>query len=107
MSHISNKTAPFEELDTPNANYNERTYNSPTFAATDYPASVRCGRDNMAWAADTEVLTVKAGDTIELAHSRNEPWYWDDNQWYDCPNDRGSCQPVIEDDVSRPLSDPF
>ncbi|CAG9988149.1 unnamed protein product [Clonostachys byssicola] len=89
---IRNKTEPFEERSTPNTNNNERLYNFPTFVS-DYPESVRCGRDNMAHAANTEVLRVKAGDTIEIAHTRISPSDWADNQWYDCPNGRGSCDP--------------
>jgi hypothetical protein len=48
----------------------------PTYT-TDSLELVRCGRDNMAHGADTEVLTVRPGDTIEVAHSREEPEDWD------------------------------
>lgn len=47
----------------------------------------------MAHAANTEVLRVKAGDTIEVAHTRISPSDWAYNQWYECPNGRGSCDP--------------
>ena len=55
-------------------------------------------------AAETEVLTVRAGDTMELAHQRSQPWEWADDQFYDCPLDRGSCIPA-EKNVSN-LSSP-
>lgn len=51
----------------------------------------------MAHAADTEVLTVQAGDTIEVAHTTFDPEFWTDEQWYDCQNGRGSCDPRHED----------
>ncbi|KAH8196752.1 hypothetical protein TruAng_009071 [Truncatella angustata] len=89
---IRNKTTPFEEPYTPNTNYNTRMYNDPTYA-TDISESTRCGRDNMAHAGDTEVLTIRAGDTIEFAHQRYEPALWTDAMWYNCTDGRGSCNP--------------
>ncbi|KAJ2998006.1 hypothetical protein NUW58_g458 [Xylaria curta] len=88
--YIRNKTSPYEERDSPDTNYHIRLYNFPTYAVTDRPDSVRCGRDNMAHAADTEVLTVRAGDTLEFAHHRSEP-EWPPEMWNNCPDDRGSC----------------
>jgi len=88
--YFRNMTTPYDEDFTPNQNYNTRLYNQPYYAS-DRPESVRCGRDNLAHAADTEILTIKAGDTIKVAHTRYEPEYWKDDQWYDCPEGRGSC----------------
>ncbi|KAK9771610.1 putative Glycoside hydrolase [Seiridium cardinale] len=95
---IRNKTTPFEETFTPDTNYNTRLYNDPTYA-TDIPDSVRCGRDNMAYAADTETLTVRAGDTIQFAHTRFEPYAWTDAMWYNCTDRRGSCNPTRADGI--------
>ncbi|KAI0424435.1 glycosyl hydrolase family 61-domain-containing protein [Xylaria sp. FL1042] len=89
--YIRNKTSPFEERDSPDTNYNVRLYNAPTYAITDWPDSVRCGRDNMAHAADTDILTIRAGDTLEFAHQRADP-EWPPEMWNNCPDDRGSCQ---------------
>jgi hypothetical protein len=47
----------------------------------------------MAHASATETLKVKAGDKIEMAHQRIEPSLWEDNQWYGCPDNRGTCHP--------------
>ncbi|KAF2263084.1 hypothetical protein CC78DRAFT_605021 [Lojkania enalia] len=91
-ARIRNKTNNFYEPSTNYAGMPERGYNNPTFF-TDYPESVRCGRDNMAWATKTDVLKIKAGDTLEVAHQRYEPPDWRDNQWYNCPNRRGACDP--------------
>ncbi|KAI8626161.1 glycosyl hydrolase family 61-domain-containing protein [Xylariaceae sp. FL1651] len=88
---IRNKTTPYYEDWTPNTNVNLRRYIDPTYAS-DRPESVRCGRGNMAHAADTEVLTVHAGDTIEVAHVREDPEYWAaEVAWDNCPDGRGSC----------------
>ncbi|KFA73044.1 hypothetical protein S40288_03256 [Stachybotrys chartarum IBT 40288] len=94
--YFRNKTELFEELPNPYSNNYFRLYNDPTFL-TDYPDSVRCGRDTLAHAADTEVLVVQAGDTLEIAHTRKSPDTWADEQWYDCPNGRGSCDPLDPD----------
>jgi hypothetical protein len=91
---IRNKTAPFEEPDTPHNTNNTRGYHDPTFVTTDYPNSARCGRDNMAHAADTEVLKLKAGDTVEFVVTAAEPSYWTNPaevSWNDCPEGRGFC----------------
>ena len=85
-------TAPYEEDWTPNQNWNTRNYIDPTYA-TDRAESTRCGRDNLAHAADTETLTVQAGDTIEFAQQRWEPWNWRDDMFNNCPEGRGSCDP--------------
>lgn len=109
LTYCSNKTAPFEELTTPNTNVNTRAYVDPTYIS-DFPESVRCGRDNMAHAAATEILTVRPGDTIEAAHVRSGPEYksWRDVMWDDCPEGRGSCiPPEIYPSVGfEPLNNP-
>ena len=89
------------ELDSPDTNYDIRYYNGPTYAVTDYPDSVRCGRHNMAHATDTDILTVRAGDKLEFAHQRSEP-EWPPEMWNNCPDERGSCQyaPDWNPDVS-------
>lgn len=100
LDHLSsnpayrNRTAPFTEAWTPNTNRNEREFLEPTYVS-DYPESVRCGRDNMAHAASTETLKVNAGDTLTIAHQRYDPEHWQDNQWYKCSDGRGSCAPDI------------
>ncbi|KAH8166266.1 hypothetical protein CIB48_g1931 [Xylaria polymorpha] len=86
---IRNKTTPYEEEWTPNTNYNWRAYTDPTYA-TDKAESVRCGRDNMLHAADTEVLKVRGGDTIEVAHVRSTE-NWSQIIWDNCPYEKGSC----------------
>ncbi|KAF2691079.1 lytic polysaccharide monooxygenase [Lentithecium fluviatile CBS 122367] len=89
--YIRNKTAPFNETW-----FNQpglgpyHGYNFPT-EYVNLPESVRCGRDNMAHAADTEVLRVAAGDEIEFAHQRYEPEEWTDDMFYGCPEGRGTC----------------
>lgn len=88
----SNKTYPFTEPTTPNTNVNVRNFLDPTYP-TDIPESVRCGRGTMIHGVETEVLDVFAGDTIEVAHQRNEPSEWTDAMWYNCPDGRGSCDP--------------
>ncbi|TGJ82975.1 hypothetical protein E0Z10_g5805 [Xylaria hypoxylon] len=88
-----NKTSPYDEQASPDTNNNVRYYNFPTYAVTDRPDSVRCGRDNMAHAADTDILKIRAGDKLELAHQRLEP-PWGPEVWDNCPDDRGSC--IIE-----------
>ncbi|KAI0513300.1 glycosyl hydrolase family 61-domain-containing protein [Xylaria bambusicola] len=88
--YIRNKTSPFTERDSPDTNYHVRRWIDPTYAVTDYPDSVRCGRDNMAHAADTEVLTIRAGDQLEFAHQRKDP-EWPPEMWNNCPDERGSC----------------
>ncbi|KAI3325406.1 glycoside hydrolase [Xylariaceae sp. AK1471] len=88
---VRNKTAPYFEDWTPNQNYNSRAYIDPTYAS-DKPESIRCGRGNMDHAADTEVLTVRPGDTIEVAHVRDNPETWAGVVvWDNCPYERGSC----------------
>jgi hypothetical protein len=89
--HIcSNKTAPYDELKFYEGNFLYRYYNWPTYVI-DRPESVRCGRGNMDSANETEVLTVNAGDTIEIAQQRYEPSEWTDDMFYDCTDDRGTC----------------
>ncbi|KAI0187872.1 glycosyl hydrolase family 61-domain-containing protein [Xylaria flabelliformis] len=89
--YFRNKTSPFVEPATESEGY-IGYFHSPTFPQH-LPNSLRCGRDSFAHAAETEVLTVKAGDTLEFAHTRIEPKDWKDYQWYGCPEGRGSCDP--------------
>jgi hypothetical protein len=42
-------------------------------------------------ANETEVLTVNAGDTIEIAQQRYEPSEWTDDMFYNCTDNRGTC----------------
>ncbi|KAH9908563.1 glycoside hydrolase [Xylariomycetidae sp. FL2044] len=89
--YFRNKTDPFAEPATQDeAHYT--FYNNPTFPQH-LPTSVRCGRDSLAHAAATEVLTVRAGDALEFAHTKFAPAEWRDEQWYGCPEGRGSCAP--------------
>ncbi|GAW19297.1 hypothetical protein ANO14919_087830 [Xylariales sp. No.14919] len=90
LNRSRNKTSPYEERASPDTNNNVRLYNFPTYATTDRPESVRCGRDNMAHAADTDILTIRAGDKLEFAHQRSDP-EWPPELWNNCPYDRGSC----------------
>ncbi|OAG09647.1 uncharacterized protein CC84DRAFT_1202321 [Paraphaeosphaeria sporulosa] len=90
----SNNTAPFQE-DPSGGHVGSSYWASPT-RPTDAPNSVRCGRDNMNWAAKTDVLKVRPGDTIEfvLTGATLEPWTWDNEdlvQWENCPEGRGAC----------------
>ena len=75
-----------------------RGFHWPTFIK-DSAESVRCGRDNMNWAAQTEVLTVQAGDSFEIVIDAGDPESWSDDNWYKCPDDRGSC--LAKDNVSQ------
>lgn len=91
LRYIRNKTSP----------YNDTWFGQPGLPPEHWwtyptefvnkPESVRCGRNHMAHAANTEVLNVKAGDEIEYAHIRYEPYEWTDDMWYGCPDGRGSC----------------
>jgi hypothetical protein len=56
----------------------------------DYPESVRCGRDNVKHALDTDVLDLVAGDTLEFAHVRSDPEEWSDKTW-ECEGGAGAC----------------
>lgn len=91
---IRNRTAPFEELSTPDTNYNVRNWTWPTYAS-DIPNSVRCARDNMAHAHDTDILRVKAGDSIEFVAVGLEPLEYNISlglvRWDGCAEGRGAC----------------
>ncbi|KAM7218615.1 Glycosyl hydrolase family 61 domain containing protein [Rhypophila decipiens] len=92
MQYIRNKTGPYLELPRSDTNYHWRGWNAPTYAGTDRPESSRCGRDNMAWAAQTDVLKVRAGeDKLEFAMQRWEPVNWKTNQFEYCPDAYGTC----------------
>jgi hypothetical protein len=89
--YIRNKTSPFDDTWFQQPGLGPaHWYNFPT-EYVNLPESVRCGRDNMAHAAATDVLRVKAGDEVELAFQRWEPDEWTDDMWYGCPDGRGSC----------------
>jgi hypothetical protein len=93
---IRNLTAPFEELERPSCTgCNPRCYVCPTWADYDYPQSVRCGRDNMAHAADTDVLRVKAGDELTFLSTTlaQDAWQASGVQWDGCPDGKGVCTP--------------
>ncbi|CAJ2509423.1 Uu.00g144490.m01.CDS01 [Anthostomella pinea] len=96
--YIRNKTSPFEDVNHVGRISSTRYNVYPTYW-DDYDESVRCGRDHMAHAADTEVLTLSAGDTITVAHTRYDPTAYTDDQWTNCPDDRGSCDPARADRV--------
>jgi hypothetical protein len=101
----SDKTAPYKETPLWDTNVWERGYQWPTFYL-DEPNSVRCGRGNMDHAADTEVLTVQAGDTFEIALVPPAPSEWKEEYWKDCPNDWGFCNPGVGDvSISPKLCD--
>lgn len=81
---------------TPQGYVASRNYVDPTYPY-DLPDSVRCGRDNMAHASDTEILKLKAGDTLEFLSFPFSPINWSnysevpDVQWDNCPEGRGGC----------------
>lgn len=88
----SNNTADFHEG--PGTSFGGvRDWNYPTYP-TDHPNSVRCGRDNLKWAPETEVLKVKPGDTLQFQPLQIPPNQWNDTkrvQWDNCPNGQGVC----------------
>jgi hypothetical protein len=92
----SNKTAPFVEPYNPPGLVSGRKYVDPTYPF-DLPDSVRCGRDSLAHAQGTEILKVKAGDTLEFLPFPFSPVNWStynevpDVQWYNCSGGRGGC----------------
>jgi hypothetical protein len=96
FQYIRNKTDPYIEKPDQNRPENERWYNDPTFPEKDYPESIRCGRDHMAHAAETEVMKVKAGDEIEIVATIQMPtangFYPPITYWDDCPEGRGICR---------------
>ncbi|KAF1960545.1 hypothetical protein CC80DRAFT_543959 [Byssothecium circinans] len=93
---IRNKTDPYYEpyhgpglVDTGTYAKGYRGYHFPTEWYNE-PTSVRCGRDSLSYAANTEVLKLKAGDELEYAHQINNPEFWTDDMWV-CEDGRGSC----------------
>ncbi|KAF2684553.1 lytic polysaccharide monooxygenase [Lentithecium fluviatile CBS 122367] len=88
--YMRNKTSPYEErFSLPGHGFTTRDYNYAT-VYPDYPESVRCGRDNIKHALDTEVLDVQAGDALEFAHTRDEPSEWTDAT-FNCSSGYGAC----------------
>ena len=67
-----------------------RSITDPTYYA-DTPNSVRCGRGNLDHAPDTDVLKVKAGDTIEFANANVGYEDFEDERYWNCPDGRGFC----------------
>ncbi|ORY08473.1 glycosyl hydrolase family 61-domain-containing protein [Clohesyomyces aquaticus] len=90
LQYIRNKTSPYDEQAYYLSNFLGRYYNWPTYSI-DRPESIRCGRDNMAHASSTEVLTVHAGDELEIAQQRSEPAEWKPDQFENCPDGKGTC----------------
>ncbi|KAF2205228.1 hypothetical protein GQ43DRAFT_437244 [Delitschia confertaspora ATCC 74209] len=101
LNSASNKTSPYDEWRYYNSNFLYRFFNWPTYYI-DRPESVRCGRGNMDHANATEILTVKAGDTLEIAQQRWEPDEWTDEMFYNCSDDRGTCHPQYAQDFNHP-----
>ncbi|KAF2869913.1 glycoside hydrolase [Massariosphaeria phaeospora] len=92
MQYVRNKTDNYWEADTPGGYSNRpRDWNWWT-APTDKPESMRCGRDNMAWANQTDVLSVRTGDEFEFAHTSEPPSAWTDGTFNNCPDGRGTCK---------------
>ncbi|KAF2118757.1 glycosyl hydrolase family 61-domain-containing protein [Lophiotrema nucula] len=90
LQYIRNKTSPYDEQAYYESNFLYRYYNWPTYSI-DRPESIRCGRGNMDHANVTEVLTVKAGDEVEIAQQRSEPDEWTDDQFFNCTDGYGTC----------------
>ncbi|KAJ2990561.1 hypothetical protein NUW58_g2887 [Xylaria curta] len=91
LRYIRNKTAPYDDaaitVDFP---WTLRLYNDPTWPI-DRPESVRCGRDHMNHASSTDVLKVRAGDTVTFAHQLWDPFEWKSSQFFNCTQGRGTC----------------
>ena len=67
-----NKTDGYVEPSTPGYSWNDRSWSWWT-VPSDRPESMRCGRDNMAWANKTDVLTVyvkKQNTSLDIASHR-------------------------------------
>jgi hypothetical protein len=66
----------------------------------DYDNSVRCGRDNMAHAPNTDILKVKAGDEIDFAITSMVPedpyWHPPWTVWDNCPENKGLCSDGVK-----------
>jgi hypothetical protein len=88
--YIRNKTDHYEgDGNEPGNSVRWRGFHWPTFP-TDSAQTIRCGRDHMAWAADTDVLTVQAGDELEIAIDAGDLGTGK-QQFDNCPDDRGAC----------------
>lgn len=57
-------------------------------------------------AADTEVLTVQAGDTFEIAQISAAPSEWREEYYTDCPDDLGFCNSGASHVSTGPLFPP-
>jgi hypothetical protein len=83
---------PLSYLATPlwDTNSFERYHPSPVWYL-DEPNSVRCGYANMDYAAETEILTVQAGDSFEIVLVPPSPEQWEEDNWKECPDELGFC----------------
>ncbi|KAF2742262.1 lytic polysaccharide monooxygenase [Sporormia fimetaria CBS 119925] len=104
LQYIRNKTDMYNEWKYYNSNFLYRGWNWPTYVI-DRPESVRCGRDNMRHAPNTDVLTVKAGQELEIVHIRASPEEWVED-YFQCEDmeDRGVCfrKPGWYNDFNHP-----
>jgi hypothetical protein len=85
-------TSPYYEPFNPDT-YDQRPNRSiadPTYYA-DAPNSVRCGRGNLDHAPNTDILKVKAGDSIEFVNANIGYTDFEDARYWDCPDGRGFC----------------
>jgi hypothetical protein len=73
------------------SNLYQRTFQSPTYSY-DSKYSMRCGRGNMDWAATTDVLTVQAGDTMQIVINQADDAF--NPIYYNCADEEaGACSP--------------
>lgn len=91
LQYIRNHTHGYWEESTPGGYSNRPRDYTWWIAPSDRPESMRCGRDNMAWANQTEILSVNAGDRFEFASTTMDPYLWTDAQFNNCPDGRGMC----------------
>lgn len=92
LRYIRNVTSPYYEPFNPDP-YDQRPNRSisdPTYYA-DAPNSVRCGRGNLDHAPTTDILKVKADDTIEFVNANLGYADYEDTRYWDCPDGRGFC----------------
>ncbi|KAH7125480.1 hypothetical protein B0J11DRAFT_506313 [Dendryphion nanum] len=90
LQYVRNHTDGYWEDKTPGGYSNRAREYTWWVVPSDRPESMRCGRDNMAWANKTEVLNVRAGDQIEFAHLEANPYQWTDVN-FNCADGRGTC----------------
>ncbi|KAF2820353.1 hypothetical protein CC86DRAFT_374518 [Ophiobolus disseminans] len=91
LQYIRNVTDPFYEPFNPAFDPRpNRSMTDPTYYG-DAPNSVRCGRDNLNHAPTTEVLKVKAGDTLEFVNANTGYEQFEDKRFWECEDGRGYC----------------